>query len=470
MSEAVEIVESTTISQSSEMENVDTATNGETTMKKIDEEEKVVDIQKLKRQFEYYFSNANLVHDTYMKKLREANDEWIDIEEFHKFRRINLVTNDTEILKKAIEICRSDLIDCKLDDEDGKFYVKRINPESVPATVDELRQQCANRTCFVKGFPLNAQLDHIQRFFDTYGQVENLTMIRKQLKFKGSVYVVFEKEEDYKKFMAIEEPLTFENKTELEKFSMEERQKKIQEKVERLKESKEKREENKKKIEEEKEVLLEEQLKEVFVPYSVIHMENIDKEESRESLKEMFDDIASVSWIDFARGDFKGHIRFRCENDAIKIMKKKKEDLQSTKIETTVEKNEEEVKEDLQSTKIETTVEKNEDEVKEDEVSKSEKKSVVTTTTEDVNDEEKEEKTEEVEVIKETLKISTKFSKEMIIRMLYGEEEKAFWRKTLIDMKNQRQQKHSFKNKNRKRHSGQRNHSSYSKTSRRENA
>lgn len=71
----------------------------------------------------------------------------------------------------------------------------------LPEMNEERRKDIQGRTVYVKGFPKDAELDDLIKFFKEHGEVDNLIMRRylekqtKTRKFKGSVFAMFKDKE-----------------------------------------------------------------------------------------------------------------------------------------------------------------------------------------------------------------------------------------------------------------------------------
>jgi lupus La protein len=156
----------------------------------------------VRRQIEFYFGDANLPNDKFMREKANEDDEkpgegqgWVELGLLCTFARMR---------QKQGEMEQADFVKCvgaALDgsavvevSEDGQ-RVRRLKP--LPDTGEE---ELLRRSFYAKGFPRNgASLDDIMAFFEgaEIGKVEAVRMRYtgdKTRTFKGSVFVLMSTE------------------------------------------------------------------------------------------------------------------------------------------------------------------------------------------------------------------------------------------------------------------------------------
>ncbi|CAE6475015.1 unnamed protein product [Rhizoctonia solani] len=155
------------------------------------------------KQFEFYFSDANLPYDKFMWKLHtQTEDHWIPIATIASFKRMReFEPKGTEWLLSALR-SSSGLLEI---DETGT-KVRRAQELVQPKDQFE-------RSVYAKGFPdetpdLQVRLE---KFFGEYGKVNAVRMRRTEQKvFKNSVFVEFDDFSSVKAFLEADPKPTFE--------------------------------------------------------------------------------------------------------------------------------------------------------------------------------------------------------------------------------------------------------------------
>eukprot|EP00435_Cladocopium_sp_Y103_P071126 s42_g36.t2 len=121
-----------------------------------------IDLEKVARQLDFYFSDANLRRDRYMKKTLDEGDGAISLEALLNFNRIKaLGVTKTSQLLEAVQC--SGMLD--LVEEGTK--VRRDFQKHPIGTYDPV-----SRTLYVEGLPLTLGVDDLKKFFSDYGQVK----------------------------------------------------------------------------------------------------------------------------------------------------------------------------------------------------------------------------------------------------------------------------------------------------------
>ncbi|XP_033629108.1 lupus La protein homolog [Asterias rubens] len=269
------------------------------------------------RQIEYYFGDANLKRDRFLQEQVKEDEGWVPLEIMIKFNRLKAMTEDYNIITTALEKSTNNLIEVNED----RDKIRRYQSKPLPQDTTEYRKALKERSIYCKGFPLDEELGKIQDFLDRFGETEHIYMRRDiEKKFKGSVFATYADVEMAKKFMK-EDGLKYGENEVVKMFKEEYFLKKVEERKQKREEDKQKKLEEKDR--KEKEAI--EATKADFGEYDkgcIVHFSGADDQTSREDLKEFFADYGTVSWIDFTRGQTKGHIRFDKETPAAGVLEK----------------------------------------------------------------------------------------------------------------------------------------------------
>jgi len=153
--------------------------------------------RKLLRQVEYYFSDANLPSDKFLKDTMMENNGWVPLRTLFKFPRVkqlvenaqrlipgvNPVEHLREALRGSAELLRIS--------EDG-FGVQRATPIVDPQVV-------ADRTVAVLGFPTKREFNREEQMM-FWGQFGGVLSVKRYVPFKGQaakcmVFVEFDSKE-----------------------------------------------------------------------------------------------------------------------------------------------------------------------------------------------------------------------------------------------------------------------------------
>ncbi|XP_045458874.1 la protein homolog [Melitaea cinxia] len=294
-------------------ENVVPPSNGqESNEKENGAEEEQTDLDKaIIRQVEYYFGDLNLPRDKFLREQVKLDDGWIPFEVLGTFNRLAKLTTDYQVIANALNKSTSGLLEVS---EDNKKV--RRNPElPIPEMNEERRKELAMRTIYVKGFPKEATLDEILKYFRQFDDVENIIMRKyldrqsKKRIFKGSVFATFKTKEQAEKVVEMKD-LKY-NETELLILWQENYIEKKQEEYAAKK--------DKKKVKEVKEDKEDFKLPTgTVLQFSQGH-DKMTREEVKEALTPLGQDIA---YIDFKVGDAEGWVRLAKENTAKEVFEK----------------------------------------------------------------------------------------------------------------------------------------------------
>ncbi|XP_068101677.1 lupus La protein [Hyperolius riggenbachi] len=284
---------------------------------------------KICEQVEYYFGDHNLPRDKFLKQQMCLDDGWIPLETMIKFNRLSKLTTDFGVILAALKKSKTGLLE--VDEENNK--IRRTPSKPLPEVTEEYKNSIKSRSVYIKGFQTDTTLDEIKDWLDNKGHIENIQMRRTLEKtFKGSVFLVFETDEDAKKFLE-KRDLKFKDSDMIILSKEEYFTKKNEERKQRLSEAKAKSKQDKadaqKHAEDAEMKSLEEQTG-CLLKFSG----DLDNMTSREDIHALFQDHGEIKWIDFSRGSMEGIILFKSNakealekakkaaNDSLKLKEK----------------------------------------------------------------------------------------------------------------------------------------------------
>jgi len=155
------------------------------------------------KQVEYYFGDANLARDKFLSEEITKDNGWVTLELLLKFKRMQILTTDPEVVCAALDQSDEGLIEISED----RLKLRRHPERPLPEQNEETRKECITRTAYVKGFPLETEMADLIEFFDNHEKVVNIVMRKymdkptKLYVFKGSVFVTFLKREQCEEFL-----------------------------------------------------------------------------------------------------------------------------------------------------------------------------------------------------------------------------------------------------------------------------
>ena len=159
---------------------------------------------KIIRQVEYYFGDANLNRDKFLlEQIGKDEEGWVPISVLLTFKRLAALSTDSNIIADALMKSDSGLLEISED----KLKIRRHPEKPIPEHNEERRKEIMSRTAYVKGFPLNSDIDTLLKYFADFEKVGHVNMRKyldkptKTYKFKGSVFVTFETKEQAEKFI-----------------------------------------------------------------------------------------------------------------------------------------------------------------------------------------------------------------------------------------------------------------------------
>lgn len=142
----------------------------------------------IKKQIEFYFSDSNFRHDTFLKAAAESDPEgFVPISVLLTFNRLKKLSNDEILIANSVK--GSDVV--IVNDDMNK--IRKAQPLSSDDNSNE-------RTLYVKGFPLNdadVTIESIKDQFALYGPVSRVRLRKDSdtKNFKGSAFVEYESPE-----------------------------------------------------------------------------------------------------------------------------------------------------------------------------------------------------------------------------------------------------------------------------------
>lgn len=265
------------------------------------------------RQVEYYFGDANLHRDKFLSEQITKNEGgWVPLSVLVTFKRLASLSTDFEEIVNALNKSDDGLVEVSED----KQSVRRHPERPVPEHNEERRKEIQERTVYAKGFPLESQMTDILDFVSPFEKVVNVTMRKhydkptKSYKFKGSIFVTFEKKEQAKEFLE-KEKLAYKERELLRKWQIDY----LKEKQEEYQKKNEKRK-NKKEAKPEPEIELPKN--------AIIVFEGAPDTATREEIREAFEKVKDfdIAYIEFNKGDTKGSIRLTEADAAEKYIAK----------------------------------------------------------------------------------------------------------------------------------------------------
>lgn len=274
---------------------------------------------KIIKQIEYYFGDKNLPRDRFLRqKIDEDKEGWVSLECLLTFNRLKSLCPEAELIANAVKKSSAGLVQVSEDNT----KVRRNPSQQLPQDTAEARLEAKNKTVYCKPFPKDIEMASLEAFFAKHGKVVYIMMRKdKDKKFKGSVFVEFSTQEEAKEFLTLESL-----KYEEEELIRKSKEVYFKDKSEEIKKKREDENRNKKIERDEKEKEknaakeAEKEAKLKYNPGCVLSFENVGEQTSREDLKELFGPHEEIAWVDFARGETKGHIRFTNEGGAQKAI------------------------------------------------------------------------------------------------------------------------------------------------------
>ena len=312
------------------------------------EADETTTVKKVAERLSFFFSNANLRMDRFMKRETEQNDGFVKIEVLLKFNTIKIISEDPKLIAKAVKEVKNPPL--KLNDDESA--IARVDPFTSAMMEDNvkvtLRISNIPTTDGEKGPEYKVTREEVAALFGEYGDVAMVRLLQSKVNGSrervavGHGFVEFHTTEDMEKAVAElcvenieDENLKPVKKLEIkgEKLNVKTMQqwldKKQKQKDAKLAAGNEKRfqaiEKKKRKAEEKEQVkkeIEEIEFKMEWKPNCVIQMKGLNADEcDRESIlaavKGFINDDAIVVRADYSRGLTDGAIRFDEPNERI---------------------------------------------------------------------------------------------------------------------------------------------------------
>ncbi|EDW77371.1 uncharacterized protein Dwil_GK18125 [Drosophila willistoni] len=269
------------------------------------------------RQVEYYFGDANLNRDKFLREQiekSEGGEGWVPLSVLITFKRLAALTTDFQEIIDALNKSSEGLLQVSEDKEKLRRHPERPIPEHN----EERRKEIQERTAYAKGFPLDSKMSDLLDFVSPYEKVVNLTMRKhydkptKSYKFKGSIFLTFQTKEQAKKFLEGEKIL-YQERELLRKWQIDY----LKEKQEEYQKKTEKRKSNQK-----KDAKPEPQIE--LPKNAIVVFEGAPDTSTREEIREAFEKIKDfpIAYIEFNKGDIKGSVRLTEADAADKYLEK----------------------------------------------------------------------------------------------------------------------------------------------------
>ncbi|XP_017082420.1 la protein homolog [Drosophila eugracilis] len=268
------------------------------------------------RQVEYYFGDANLNRDKFLREqIGKNEDSWVPLSVLITFKRLAALTTDFAEIVAALNKSEEGLVEISED----KLNLRRHPERPIPEHNEERRKEIQERTAYAKGFPLDSQISELLDFAANYDKVVNLTMRKhydkptKSYKFKGSIFLTFENKDQAKAFLE-QEKIAYKERELLRKWQVDY----LKEKQEEYAQKNEKRK-NKKEAKPEPAFELPKN--------AIVVFEGAPETSTREEIREAFEKIKDfeVAYIEFAKGETKGSVRLTEADAAEKYIAKVEE-------------------------------------------------------------------------------------------------------------------------------------------------
>lgn len=169
-------------------------------------------VKKIIRQVEFYFSDYNLMKDTFMRDTIKEDDGWFTMDVMLKFKRLSQLCSEPTTILEAVKSSDRGLMEVDIENQ----RMRRKPSRPIPEDNEEYRTGLKARTVHVNGFQDEEDIDAITEFLSEYGRIDGVSLQRTHdKKFKGSVFATFMKQEDAEKFL--QAPMVYYKSNELTK-------------------------------------------------------------------------------------------------------------------------------------------------------------------------------------------------------------------------------------------------------------
>ncbi|XP_022231940.1 la protein homolog [Drosophila obscura] len=269
------------------------------------------------RQVEYYFGDANLNRDKFLREQISKNEDgWVPLTVLVTFKRLATLSTDFDEIIGALNKSDEGLVQISED----KQKLRRHPERPIPEHNEERRKEIQERTAYAKGFPLDTLMSELLDFFASYEKVVNITMRKhydkptKSYKFKGSIFLTFETKEQAKAFLEKDNKVLYKERELLRKWQ-----------IDYLKEKQEEYQQKSEKKQKKKEAKAEPAIE--LPKNAIVVFEGAPETVSREEIREAFEKVKDfdIAYIEFNKGDTKGSVRLTEADAAEKYISKVEE-------------------------------------------------------------------------------------------------------------------------------------------------
>lgn len=268
--------------------------------------------QSIINQVEYYFGDANMTRDKFMRLEIVKNNGWISLDTMFKFNRLAALTTDPNVVITALTKSATGLLEIS---EDGQ-HIRRHPQRPLSAKSADTKREIMSRSAYVKGFPCEITMVELIEFFQDHQHVQDVS-IRKYFdestntnRSNGEVFVTFGTHDECAAFLSQE--VQYNHRTLITKWKSEQLD---DEKLDRQKMGDEKmRLYNK----------ANQRSKFEYPKGSVLHITNITPDVTRKMIEEKLWSIIGyqVNFIDFSFGDDTAYVHLDKACDAMGLLAK----------------------------------------------------------------------------------------------------------------------------------------------------
>jgi hypothetical protein len=154
--------------------------------------------QDIIKQIEFGFSDANLSRDKFLQDLIQQDHGWVSLTALTNVERLARLSMDHAVITGAIRKSVTGIMEVN-----GDGSKIRRDPETTRKAWKELY----SRTLYLKGFPVEADMDTVRKFLDDRVVEYEKVIYRRERagdakgKFKGSVFTIFKTYEQAMEFL-----------------------------------------------------------------------------------------------------------------------------------------------------------------------------------------------------------------------------------------------------------------------------
>lgn len=153
-----------------------------------------MDLQKIKKQVEFYFSDANFRVDAFMKQQALLNNGYIPIDTILTFKKMKDLNADKDSVIKSLD--GSKIVECK----DG--CLKKIETDEFKNYVCD--SDIDSKCIYVSGFSKESTLEEVEGILAFLNPLLIRMRREKNKKFSGSVFVELKNVEEVEKALKLE--------------------------------------------------------------------------------------------------------------------------------------------------------------------------------------------------------------------------------------------------------------------------